>query len=125
MPFFAQIELHGYTEGFECVFPDSKIKTIAPAIKTGAAAVGLAFSEDDWEYPLHVLIGQESPAVQKIAHVLVENRSKTLGDPLFRPDLIVSSRGRPVETLGVESYATVGEFGVLRILAPEGDLTHQ
>jgi hypothetical protein len=91
---------------------------VAYIAQSGAATVGLAFSEDDWEYPLHALLDRQCPAVPEIDHVLVQNPSAVLAKPLFKPDVIISSRGRPYETLGTVTYNQVLEFNGLRLLTP-------
>jgi 4-amino-4-deoxy-L-arabinose transferase-like glycosyltransferase len=54
-----------------------------------AANLGLVLSEDAWEYPLWVLIGQGSPASVRIEHIGVKNASRFTRTADFRPDCVL------------------------------------
>ena len=64
--------------------------------------------EDEWEYPLWVLLGAHVPgSPYRLEHVNVTNLSSNKADPAFRPCGVVYL-GDPSATESSESQLTVG-----------------
>jgi hypothetical protein len=57
----------------------------------GVSEVGLMLAEDDWEYPLWVLLRKQAPAVVRIEHVAVTNISGVLATGRSRPEAVLST----------------------------------
>jgi hypothetical protein len=80
----------------------------------GCASVGLILGEDDWEYPLWVLLHGISPAI-RIEHVNVRNASagSAAADPgyaSFRPCALIVISENPPPTISVSGTAYFPEW---------------
>jgi hypothetical protein len=60
--------------------------------KSKCANIGLAVTNDMWEYPLWMIMS-ENGVQARIEHILVNNPTKTWEDPNFVPCAIVTDRG--------------------------------
>jgi hypothetical protein len=67
---------------------------------TGARNIGLKFRQDDWEYPLWVLL-KDNGSEFRIEHIDVENPSQRLSSHTFQPDLVLvgNETGREIAVL--------------------------
>jgi hypothetical protein len=81
------------------------------------ASIGIAGSEDSWEYPLWVLLQQPGMNL-RIEHVLVENPSSGLVNRLLAPAVIVADRPMPTAQIGAVSYDKALETGEFTVLLP-------
>ena len=78
--------------------------------------IGLDFSEDDWEYPLWVLLKNRAEDGPEIEHVLVDNPSRRFQKHPFTPDLILSTKNRGSATIDGVMYVTIRDFGKIEVL---------
>jgi hypothetical protein len=64
---------------------------------TGARNIGLKHGEDDWEYPLWVLLKGKDGKLPRFEHIDVDNPSGAIALRDFQPDLIIifDNRGYP------------------------------
>jgi hypothetical protein len=74
--------------------PDFEADYAAAAgfLRTGGFRnVGLAFWDNDWEYPLWIFLGKDAARQVRIEHIDVENESGRITQKPFRPEAILCS----------------------------------